>query len=88
MVGAGAATALEADLSSAEDWLALTGFCVPATLSLIVMEMYAVWAPAAAEARLNALREWMGRHQEQVIVTLSLVAGLWLMGASIYALVT
>lgn len=88
LVGAGAATALDADLSGAEDWLALTGFCVLATLSLIVMEMYAVWAPVAAGARLDALRDWLGRHQEQLIVTLSLVVGLWLMGASIYALAT
>ncbi|MFJ2931440.1 GAP family protein [Streptomyces sp. NPDC087219] len=87
LVGAGAATALEANLSTAGDWLALTGYCLLATLSLIVMEMYAVWAPAAAEARLNALRNWLGQHQEQLIVTLSLLAGLWLTAASIYELV-
>ncbi|MDQ0605450.1 Ca2+/H+ antiporter [Streptomyces canus] len=88
LVGAGAATALEANLSTAGDWLALTGYCLLATLSLIVMEMYAIWAPAAAEARLNALRNWLGQHQEQLIVTLSLLAGLWLTAASIYELVT
>ncbi|MGW7210588.1 GAP family protein [Streptomyces sp. NPDC054837] len=88
LVGAGAATGLEANLSTAGDWLALTGYCVLATLSLIVMEMYAVWAPAAAEARLNALRNWLGQHQEQLIVTLSLLAGLWLTAVSIYELVT
>jgi len=88
LVGAGAATALEADLSTAHDWIVLSSYCLLATLSLIVMEMYAVWAPAAAQARLNALRIWLSRHQEQLIVTLSLVAGLWLMTASIYELVT
>ncbi|MEU3513386.1 GAP family protein [Streptomyces longwoodensis] len=88
LVGAGAATVLEAHLSSVGDWLALTGYCLLATLSLIVMEMYAVWAPAAAEARLNALRTWLGGHQEQLIVTLSLLAGLWLTGASTYELVS
>lgn len=87
LVGAGAATALEANLSTAGDWFALTGYCLLATLSLIVMEMYAVWAPAAAEARLNALRNWLGQHQEQLIVTLSLLAGLWLTAVSIYELV-
>ncbi|WP_405742399.1 GAP family protein [Streptomyces sp. NBC_00028] len=87
LVGAGAATVLEADLSTAHDWLALSGYCLLATLSLIVMEMYAVWEPAAAEARLNALRIWLSEHQEQLVVTLSLAAGLWLMAASIYELV-
>ncbi|MEU5255388.1 GAP family protein [Streptomyces longwoodensis] len=88
LVGAGAATVLEAHLSTVGDWLALTVYCLLATLSLIVMEMYAVWAPAAAGARLNALRTWLGGHQEQLIVTLSLLAGLWLTGASIFELVS
>jgi Ca2+/H+ antiporter len=88
LVGAGAATVLEAHLSTAGDWLALTGYCLLATLSLVVMEMYAVWAPAAAGARLNALRTWLGRHQEQLVVTLCLLAGLWLTGASIFELVS
>ncbi|CAM5469911.1 hypothetical protein STANM309S_00205 [Streptomyces tanashiensis] len=53
------------------------GYCLLATLSLVVMEMYVVWAPASAHARLNALRSWLGGHQDkQLIVTLSLVVGL------------
>ncbi|MFE2876363.1 GAP family protein [Streptomyces roseus] len=87
LVGAGAATAIDADLSTPTDWLALTGYCLLATLSLIVMETYALRAPAAADARLNALRTRLERHQEQLIVTLSLLAGLWLTARSIYALV-
>ncbi|WP_392958113.1 GAP family protein [Streptomyces sp. LN245] len=88
MVGAGAATAVDADLSTLTDWLALTGYCLLATLSLIIMEMYTVWAPTAANARLNGLRSWLEQHQEQLIVTLSLLLGLWLMARSIYELVT
>ncbi|MFE2923952.1 GAP family protein [Streptomyces goshikiensis] len=87
LVGAGAATVVAADLSSLADWLALAGYCLLATLSLIVMEMYGVWAPAAAGAKLNALRTWLGQHQEQLIITLSLLVGLWLMARGIYELV-
>ncbi|MFI0923646.1 GAP family protein [Streptomyces sp. NPDC021012] len=87
LVGAGAATAIDADLSTLTDWLVLTGYCLLATLSLIVMEMYTVWAPAAAHARLNALRSWLERHQEQLVVTLSLLVGLWLTARSVYELV-
>ncbi|WP_369043131.1 GAP family protein [Streptomyces sp. Midd1] len=87
LVGAGAATAVDADLSTIADWLALTGYCLLATLSLVVMEMYTVWAPTAANARLSALRSWLEHHQEQLIVTLSLLLGLWLMARSIYELV-
>lgn len=71
MVGAGAATAVDADLSTLTDWLALAGYCLLATLSLIIMEMYTVWAPTAANARLNDLRSWLEQHQEQLIVTLT-----------------
>ncbi|MEV6210064.1 GAP family protein [Kitasatospora sp. NPDC051914] len=87
LVGAGAAIAVDADLSTLGSWLALTGYCLLATLGLIVMEMYAVWAPAAADARLNALRAWLDSHQEQLIITICLLAGLWLAGRSIYELV-
>ncbi|WP_328551454.1 GAP family protein [Streptomyces sp. NBC_00358] len=87
MVGAGAATAVDANLSTLTDWLALTGYCLLATLSLVVMELYTLRAPAAADARLNALRSWLERHQEQLVVTLSLLVGLWLTARSIYELV-
>lgn len=88
MVGAGAATVVSANLSSLTDWLALTGYCLLATLSLIVMEMYTVRAPAAAGARLNALRTSLEQHQDQLTVTLSLLVGLWLTAGGIYELVT
>ncbi|WP_405444344.1 GAP family protein [Streptomyces avidinii] len=87
MVGAGAATVVAANLSSLADWLALIGYCLLATLSLIIMEMYTVWAPAVANARLNALRTWLEQHQDQLIVTLSLIVGLWLTAGGIYELV-
>ena len=87
LVGAGAATAVDANLSTLADWLALTGYCLLATLSLIVMEMYVVWAPTVANARLNALRSWLEQHQEQLVVTLSMLFGLWLTARSIAELV-
>ncbi|MEU2393515.1 GAP family protein [Streptomyces sp. NPDC007369] len=88
LVAAGAATVVDADLSALSDWLALSGYCLLATLSLLVMELYTVWAPSAAQARLSALRTWLAHHQDQLIITLSLLAGLWLTTSSIYALVT
>ncbi|MCX5010387.1 GAP family protein [Streptomyces sp. NBC_00555] len=87
MVGAGAVTVVSADLSSLTDWLALTGYCLLATLSLIVMEVYTVRAPAAAGARLTALRTSLEQHQDQLAVTLSLLVGLWLTAGGIYELV-
>ncbi|MET9621694.1 GAP family protein [Streptomyces sp. NPDC006464] len=88
LVGAGAATAIDANLSTLADWLALTGYCLLATLSLVVMETYPVRAPGVANARLNALRNQLEQRQEQLVVTLSMVLGLWLTARSIVELVT
>ncbi|MFI8073467.1 GAP family protein [Streptomyces sp. NPDC086033] len=87
LVGAGAATAVDANLSTLADWLALAGYCLLATLSLIAMEMYVVWAPAVANARLSALREWLAQHQERLVVMFALLLGLWLTARSIAELV-
>ncbi|RSS68519.1 GAP family protein [Streptomyces sp. WAC06614] len=88
MVGAGAAVVVDADLSSLSDWLALAGYCLLATLSLLVMEVYAVRSPGAALTRLNALRTGLEQHQEQLVIALSLLVGLWLTASGTYQLVT
>ncbi|MEU9670266.1 hypothetical protein AB0E25_32790 [Streptomyces bobili] len=49
--------------------------------------MYVVWTPEVANARLSALRNWLERHQEQLVITLALVLGLWLTVRSIAELV-
>ncbi|MFD7868827.1 GAP family protein, partial [Streptomyces sp. NPDC059783] len=67
---------------------ARTGSWGLATQPHIFLELSGGGPPAGGGPRLDALRDWLGRHQEQLIVTLSLVVGLWLMGASVYALVT
>lgn len=87
MVAAGATTVVQAHLSSAQDYLALTGYCLLATSSMLAMELYTTFRPAAAEARLGRLRRWISGHQDQAIVSLSLALGLWLVGKSIYQLV-
>ncbi|MFI1097386.1 GAP family protein [Streptomyces sp. NPDC020917] len=87
-VAAGVATVVQAHVSSAASYAALVGYCLLATSSLLVMEMYATWRPAEAKARLTGVRMWIDRHQEQALVTLALALGLWLMGRSIYQLVT
>ncbi|WP_406442471.1 GAP family protein [Streptomyces sp. NBC_00631] len=86
LVAAGATTVVEADTSRFTTWLALFGFCSLATASLLVLELYGVFAPAAARARLLRLRAWLVRHQDQALVTLCLLLGFWLMGKSLYQL--
>ena len=87
-MAAGAATVVQAKLSTAGDWLALVFFCLLATSSFLVMELYAAFAPVAAAARLEEVQKWIDAHQDQAIVVGALVVGAWLLGNSIYLIVS
>jgi threonine/homoserine/homoserine lactone efflux protein len=87
LVAAGALTITEADTSHGSDVVSIVLFALLATLSLLVMETYAVLRPEAANDRLTGLRRWMDVHRAQVIVYLSVIVGLWLIGKSTYYLV-
>ncbi|ALO08135.1 GAP family protein [Streptomyces gardneri] len=86
MVSAAAATVVKADLSHSASFLALFGFCLLATASLLAMELYMVFAPEKAQRDLLNLRAWMHRHKDQAIVLICLLLGLWLVGRSLYEL--
>jgi hypothetical protein len=84
LVAAAAATVVQASLSTAGDWVALIVFCLLATSSFLVLELYATFAPEAVAARLDRLRAWIDRHQDQAIVIGALLVGAWLLGSSLY----
>src|SRR5215472_820247 len=88
LVAAGAVTVAQARLSGAGDYLALASFCLLATSSFVVLEVYSVRAPAAASTRLAALRAWLDTHGNQVTIVVCVVVGLWLSSESIYTLIT
>jgi Sap, sulfolipid-1-addressing protein len=69
-------------------YLALALFCLLATSSFAVLELYSVRASAAAGTRLTALRTWLDTYGNQVIIVTCVVLGLWLTGRSIYVLIT
>ena len=88
LIGAGAATVVEAKLSSWESFLALVGFCVLASASYLAMEIYAGAQPDKSQALLARSRSWINTHTDQVIIWGSLVIGLWLIADGIYLIVT
>jgi len=88
LVAAGAATVSQAKLSNVWEWLILLLFCVLATSSFLYLELSAAFRPAAADALIKKLRNWLDTHQDQVIIVISLLLGFWLAGKSIYLLVT
>jgi Sap, sulfolipid-1-addressing protein len=88
LVAAGAVTAAQARISAVGGFLALASFCLLATSSFAVLELYAVRAPAAAGNRLGALRTWLDAHGNRIIIVVCVVLGLWLTGQSIYTLIT
>ncbi len=88
LIGAGAATVIEAKLSSWESYLALFGFCVLASSSYLAMEIYAALRPGKSQALLARLQSWIDAHTDQVIILGSLILGLWLVAKDIYLIVT
>lgn len=86
LVAAGATIVTGAKLSTAANYLTLLLFCVLATSSLLYLELYTVFRPAAAGARLARLRTWLDTHKDQMIILICLLLGLWLAGNSIYLL--
>ena len=88
LIAAGAATVVEAKLSSWESFLALFLYCVLASSSYLAMELYAVFRPAQSQALLNRARTWIDTHTDQVIIVGSLIIGFWLIGDSLYLIVS
>jgi Sap, sulfolipid-1-addressing protein len=88
LINAGAATVVEAKLSSTESYLALFLFCVLASASYLAMEIYAGLKPGKSQAFLTTLRTCIDTHTDQVIIWGSLILGLWLIAYSISLIVT
>jgi Sap, sulfolipid-1-addressing protein len=88
LIAAGVATVINAKLSSAASYVALFVFCVIATSSYITLEIYAGFQPEASQAFLARIRAWIDGHTDQVIIIGSLLLGFWLIGNSIYYIVT
>jgi len=88
LVAAAAATVVQASLSTVGDWLVLVAFCLLATSSFLIMELYAAFAPDAAGVRFEQIHKWINTHQDQAIVVGSLAVGAWLLGHSLYSIVT
>ena len=88
LIAAGAATVVEAKLSSWQSFLALFLYCVLASSTDLAMEIYAVVRPDQSLALLARFRTWIEDHTDQVIIIGSLVIGFWLIASSIYLIVT
>jgi hypothetical protein len=52
------------------------------------MEIYAGFRPDQTQAFLVRFRTWVDTRTDQVIIVGSLVLGFWLIGSSIYLIVT
>ena len=88
LIGAGAATVVEAKLSSWASDLTLAAFCVLASASYLGLEIYAGFRPGQSQAFLARFRTWMDTHTDQVIIVGSLLLGFWLIAKSIYLIIT
>jgi Sap, sulfolipid-1-addressing protein len=87
LIGLGAATVVEAKLSSWESFLALGLYCVLASSSYLAMEIYAVVRPAQSQALLARCKTWVDSHIDQAIIIGSLFIGLWFIADSLYLII-
>jgi Sap, sulfolipid-1-addressing protein len=88
LIGAGVATIVEAKLSSAASFVVLFLYAVLATSTYIAMELYTAFRPESSRLFLVQLRNYIDTHTDQMIVIGALFVGFWLIGDSIYILVT
>jgi Sap, sulfolipid-1-addressing protein len=87
LIAAGAATVVEAKLSSWESYLALILYCLLASASYLAMEIYTVFRPDRSRAFMASVRTWIDAHTDQAIILGSLALGLGLIGNSLYLIV-
>jgi hypothetical protein len=87
LIAAGAATVLEAKLSSAGSYLVMILYCVLASSTYLAMEIYAAVRPEQCQAFLARVRQWIDAHTDQAIIFGSLIVGLWLIAHSLYLVV-
>jgi threonine/homoserine/homoserine lactone efflux protein len=88
LIAAGAATVVEAKLSSVASYLALICFCILASASYLAIEIYAGFKPDQAQALLIRFRRWIDSHTDQVIILGSFILGFWLIANSMYLVFT
>jgi Sap, sulfolipid-1-addressing protein len=88
LIAAGVATVVDAKLSSAASFVALFAFCVIASSSYITIEIYVGFRPEESQAFLAKIKAWIDSHTDQAIIIGSLLLGFWLIGNSIYLIVT
>jgi threonine/homoserine/homoserine lactone efflux protein len=88
LISAGAATVVEAKLSSWESFLALILYCVLASSSYLAMQIYAMVRPSQSQQMLARFRAWIDAHTDQAVIGGSLIIGLYLIAKDIYLIVT
>ena len=87
LIGAGAATVVEAKLTSWETYLALFLFCVLASASYVALDVYAGVRPEKSQLLLARFRTWTETHTDQVIIFGGLILGFWLIANSLYLII-
>jgi uncharacterized membrane protein YhaH (DUF805 family) len=87
LIGAGAATVVEAKLSSWGSFFVLGLYCVLASSSYLAMEIYAVVRPGQSKELLARSRGWVDSHVDQALIAGCLIIGFWFIADSLYLIV-
>jgi threonine/homoserine/homoserine lactone efflux protein len=88
MIAAGVTTITKAKITSVESALLLVFFCLLASASLITLELYAALRPEPAKQLLTSIRKWFESHTDVIIVVVCAALGTYLIGDSLYLLIS
>lgn len=88
LIAIGAAAVAQLHVSSLGSSALLVIFCLSCAASLLIMELHAAFWQEAARHPQGALRHWMETRDDQAIIVLWLVLGLWPVGHSSYLIVS
>src|SRR5690349_18000466 len=86
LIAAGAATVVEAKLSSDESYLARFLLCLLASTSYLAIARYAGFKPD--QTLLIRFRNWIHSRTDQVVILGSFILGCWLIANSMYLIFT
>jgi fructose-specific phosphotransferase system IIC component len=88
LVAAGAATVVSARLSSFASYLALLIFCLLGSSTYIVIVLFMAFRQERSAAVLDRMQSWIKAHTDQAVVVGALALGLWLIGHSLYLILS
>jgi hypothetical protein len=88
LIAAGAIAISQTSVQGVWGAVAMIGFCLIGTSSLLAMECYALAAPEGADEKLSSIKRWIDGHRRRIVLIGATAIGIALCAQGAYALLT